>query len=250
MTWVRPHWRDPRVFQIASLAALLAYGIGRLGFDVSPARVAVLLATALVTQLAATWIVRLPSFDPWSATISALSLSLLLRCPSDLLAAAGAFAAVASKFLLRWNGKHLFNPTNFGLVAAMLATGAVWVSPAQWGSAAFFGFLLLCAGGLVVRRTARSDVTFAFLLATLLLVFGRSAWLGEPAVIPIHRLQSGSLLIFGFFMVSDPKTTPDSRPGRILFGTLVATGAAFIQFRLFRTNGPLWSLAFFPSGLR
>ncbi len=61
--------------------------------------------------------------------------------------------------------------------------------------------------------------------------------------IPLHRVQSGALLLFSFFIISDPRTTPDSRAGRILFGCLVAAGAWWIQFRLFRTNGPLWSLA-------
>jgi enediyne biosynthesis protein E5 len=237
--------KDPRLYQIATLAGLLLYGIARLHFDVSPLRVAVLLGTALATQLACTRVWRLPVFDPRSATISGLSLCLLLRTNSHTVAAAAAAAAVASKFLLRFNGKHLFNPTNFGIVAALLATNAVWVSPAQWGSAAFFGFLVACAGGLVVNRAARSDVAFAFLAVYLALVFGRSAYLGEPAAIPIHRLESGALLIFAFFMISDPKTTPDSRVGRILFGTLVSAGAWFVQFRMFRTNGPLWSLAFF-----
>ena len=127
----------------------------------------------------------------------------------------------------------------------MLATGAVWVSPAQWGSAAFFGFLLACAGTLVVTRAARLDVTAAFLACWAALLFGRSLWLGEPLAIPLHRLQGGGLLLFAFFMISDPKTTPDSRSARILFGALVAAGAAYVQFRLFRPNGPLWSLAFF-----
>ena len=44
-------------------------------------------------------------------------------------------------------------------------------------------------------------------------------------------------------MISDPKTTPDSRVGRIVFAALVALGAAYVQFRLFRTNGFLWALA-------
>jgi len=44
-------------------------------------------------------------------------------------------------------------------------------------------------------------------------------------------------------MISDPKTTPDSRAGRVLFAALVAFGAWYVQFRLFRTNGLLWSLA-------
>ena len=117
------------------------------------------------------------------------------------------------------------------------------MSPGQWGSVAFFGFLLLCLGGIVVHRAARADVALAFLGCYLSLLFGRSGWLGEPAAIPLHRLESGSLLLFTFFMISDPRTTPDSRPGRILFGVLVAIGAAWVQFCLFRTNGLLWSLA-------
>jgi Na+-translocating ferredoxin:NAD+ oxidoreductase RnfD subunit len=62
-------------------------------------------------------------------------------------------------------------------------------------------------------------------------------------VVPLHRLQNGALVLFAFFMISDPKTTPDSRAGRILFAFLVAAGAWVVQFRLFRTNGLLWSLA-------
>ena len=74
-------------------------------------------------------------------------------------------------------------------------------------------------------------------------MIGRSLWLGEPMTIPLHRLENGALLLFTFFMISDPRTTPDARAGRILFAALVALGAGYIQFRLFRTNGILWSLA-------
>ncbi|HYB53144.1 MAG TPA: RnfABCDGE type electron transport complex subunit D [Thermoanaerobaculia bacterium] len=234
---------DPRLYQIGALSGLLAYGLATLGLDVSPARAALLLAAALGAQFACTKIWRLPAFEPRSAIISGLSLGLLLRCGSPALAVLAAAAAVSSKFLLRWRGKHVFNPTNFAIVASILATREVWVSPAQWGNGAFFGFLLACAGGIVVQRAARADVTAAFLALYLALVLGRSLWLGEPLAIPLHRLQSGSLLIFAFFMISDPRTTPDARAGRVLFGALVAAGAAFVQFRLFRTNGPLWSLA-------
>lgn len=125
----------------------------------------------------------------------------------------------------------------------MLLTDRVWVSPGQWGNAAFFAFLMACLGGLIVNRAARSDVTYAFIVAYLVLVFGRSAWLGEPLAIPIHRLENGALLLFTFFMISDPRTTPDSRAGRIVFACLVATGAWYVQFGLFRTNGVFWSLA-------
>jgi Na+-transporting NADH:ubiquinone oxidoreductase subunit NqrB len=235
--------RDPRFSQIAVLGSLLIYGMGWLGFDQPAAHLAAILVTALTAQYACGRLAGLPGYDPRSALISGLSLCLLLRTGSALLAAACAFASIVSKFVFRIRGKHVFNPTNFGLTAMMLATGEVWVSPGQWGSSAFFGFLLACAGGLVVHRAWRSDVTFAFLASYLTLLFGRAVWLGDPLAIPLHQLQSGGLVLFGFFMISDPKTTPDSRAGRILFGLLVAAGAYYVQFRLFRPNGLLWSLA-------
>ena len=236
--------RDPRWYQIAALSALLVYGAAWLRFDVTWTASATILLAALVAQYGLTRLCKLPKFDPRSALISALSLCLLLRTEFLWLAAVAAVAAIGSKFALRWNGKHLFNPTNFAIVALLLcADGRVWVSPGQWGSAAFFGFLMACIGGLVVTRAARADVTLAFLTAYVALLFGRSLWLGEPMSIPLHRLQNGALLLFAFFMISDPKTTPDSRAGRIVFAALVALGAAYVQFKLFRTNGLLWSLA-------
>jgi Na+-translocating ferredoxin:NAD+ oxidoreductase RnfD subunit len=236
---------DPRLYQIGALGSLLVYGMAFLSFDVTPARVALLIGAVLPAQLLCSRLAGLPSVEIRSALISGLSLCLLLRTNSPLLAVAAAIATIASKFVLRWWGKHVFNPTNFGLVAMLLVTDAVWVSPGQWGTAAFFAFAIACAGILVVRRAARSDVTLAFLGIYTLLLFARSLALGEPLAIPLHRLQSGALLLFAFFMISDPKTTPDSRSGRILFAILVAGGAALVQFRLFRTNGLLWSLALF-----
>ena len=237
---------DPRWFQISALSGLLIYGMGWLSFEIDVAQAAVTLAAVLLTQFAGTRWAKLPAFDAKSALISGLSLCLLLRTNHLALAAAAGVVTIASKFLLRMNGKHLFNPTNFGLVAMMLATdGAVWVSPGQWGNIAFFAFLLACAGGLVVMRAERSDVTLAFIVSWIALVAGRSLWLGEPLAIPLHRLQSGALLLFTFFMISDPRTTPDARTGRIVFAMLVAWGAWYVQFRMFRTNGLLWSLAVF-----
>jgi Na+-transporting NADH:ubiquinone oxidoreductase subunit NqrB len=235
--------RDPRLYQIGTLAALLAYGILRLDFEIPLACAAITVGGALLTQWVCTRLWGLPAFDPRSALISGLSLCLLLRTNSIWLAGVAAAVAVASKFVLRVNGKHLFNPTNAAIVLMILATGRVWVSPGQWGNVAFFAFLMACLGGLVVNRAARSDVTWAFMAAYITLVFGRSLWLGEPLAIPLHRLENGALLLFTFFMISDPKTTPNSRAGRMVFAAAVATGAWYIQFRLFRTNGLLWALA-------
>src|SRR5947208_5092355 len=178
-----------------------------------------------------------------SALISGLSLCLLLRTNRPEFAVVAAVLTIAVKFLLRFRGKHLFNPTNGGLVAMLLLTDQVWVSPGQWGSAVLFVFLMASVGSVVVMRASRSDVTYAFILFYGAMLFGRALYLGEPLAIPLHRLESGALLLFTFFMISDPKTTPDSRAGRVLFAGLVAFGAWYVQFRMFRTNGLLWSLA-------
>jgi hypothetical protein len=246
---LRPH--DPRLYQIATLASLLVYGLTWLDFDISVARAVVLLATVLATQAVCDRLAAGRSTDGRppadvnvrSALISGLSLCLLLRTNRPELAMLAAVLTIAGKFLVRFRGKHVFNPTNGGLVAMLLLTDQVWVSPGQWGSAAFFTFLMACLGGVVVKRASRSDVTYAFIIFYGALLFGRSFYLGEPLAIPVHRLESGALLLFTFFMISDPKTTPDSRAGRVLFAGLVAFGAWYVQFRMFRTNGPLWSLA-------
>jgi Na+-transporting NADH:ubiquinone oxidoreductase subunit NqrB len=247
--------RDPRLYQIGTLASLLVYGMGWLDFEITPSRVVLLLATVLATQwvgdrfataslAVATAHPRIPFItSARSALISGLSLCLLLRTNRPELAVLAGVITIAAKFLIRIGGKHVFNPTNGGIVAMLLLTDQVWVSPGQWGSVAFFAFLMACAGSLVVNRAARSDVTYAFIACYSALIFGRSLYLGEPMTIPMHLLVSGELLLFTFFMISDPKTTPDSRAGRVLFAALVAFGGWYVQFRLFRTNGLLWSLA-------
>jgi enediyne biosynthesis protein E5 len=233
---------DPRLYQIGALTLLLIYGIFALNFEVTLFRAVLLVGTAIGMQAICSRIKGV-AFDPRSAAISGLSLALLLRSDSIWLLIAGAIIAVGSKFAIRIKGKHVFNPTNGAIVALMLLSNRVWVSPGQWGNVAFFGFLIACLGGLVVNRAARSDVTYAFILFWSALVIGRSLWVGEPLTIPIHRLENGALLLFTFFMISDPKTTPDSRTGRILFAAIVAFAGWYINYRLFRTNGILWSLA-------
>jgi enediyne biosynthesis protein E5 len=237
---------DPRLYQIGTLASLLVYGMAWLDFDITVGRVALVLTTVLATQWTCERLAggHAPfASSARSALISGLSLCLLLRTNHHELAVLASILTIAGKFLIRVNGKHVFNPTNGGIVAMLLLTDQAWVSPGQWGAAAFLAFLFACAGALVVNRAARSDVTYAFIVCYSALLFGRSLFLGEPLTIPLHRLESGALLLFTFFMISDPKTTPDSRAGRVLFAALVACGAWYVQFRLFRTNGLLWSLA-------
>lgn len=234
--------RDPRSYQIATLAALVVYGLIGLDLEIQPGMAFTILAVALAAQFVGTRLAGLPRFDPKSALISSLSLCLLLRTDSLVLAAITALVTVSSKFLLRIDDRHVFNPTNFGLAVMMALGTSVWVSPGQWGTGAFFAFLLAGCGGLVIHRAARSDVTYGFIGFYGAIVFARAAFLGDPLAIPLHHLQSGAFLLFAFFMISDPKTTPDSRAGRIVFALMVALGAGLVHFVLFQPNGLLWSL--------
>jgi Na+-transporting NADH:ubiquinone oxidoreductase subunit NqrB len=184
-----------------------------------------------------------------SALISGLSLCLLLRARDPLWLALAALLAVGSKFALRVpcagrpGTKHLLNPTNGAIVLLLVGGAPVWVSPAQWGHHLPLVFGVAGFGSLVVHRSARSDVTLAFLAAWAAVLFGRAWLVGQAWVAPLHQLESGSLALFAFHMISDPRTTPDSRAGRVVFACLVAAGAGIVQFVLFRTNGLLWSLA-------
>ncbi len=232
---------DPRLYQIASLGTLLLYGLFWIHFDVSVPQIALTFGTALLTQYAGTRLYKLPAFDPLSPLVSALGLCIFLRTNDLMVVALASFLAIASKFIIRWEKKHIFNPTNLALVV-VIVSGMGWISPGQWGQVAWLGFLIACLGSLVVTRAVRADVTLAFLGFYVGLLIARALWLGDPLTIPLHQIESGTLLIFSFFMISDPKTTPDSRPGRVFFAFLVAVAALFVQFALFRPNGPLWGL--------
>ena len=99
---------------------------------------------------------KLPTFDPKSALISGLSLCLLLRTNLVALAALAGVVAIASKFVLRFHDKHLFNPTNFALVAMMLATGSRLGFAGPVGQRGVLRVPHRLSGGLVVNRAPRA----------------------------------------------------------------------------------------------
>lgn len=233
---------DPRRYQVAVLSTLLAFGIVVLDFGIDPMTALTILAGSQLVQYAGTRMARLPRFDPASALITSLSLTLLLRTDVLWVAALAPLIAIGSKFVLRVRGKHVFNPANLALVTLMLTSDRAWVSAGQWGSAATGAFALACLGFVVLTRAKRAETTFAFIAAYATLVFARAAWLGDPIAIPMHQLQSGALLIFAFFMISDPKTAPDAAIGRLLFGAAVALVAFVIRFAYYEPNALILAL--------
>ena len=234
--------RDPRWFQIVVLGLLLSYGVTALDFGIRWQNAVAIMAAAQLMQYIGTLTFGLRKFDPLSALITSLSLTLLLRTDAVSLAVLAATIAIGSKFLIRVRDKHVFNPANAALVALMLISDNAWVSSGQWGSAAIGSLALACLGFLVLTRARRAETTIAFFVAYAALLTGRALWLGDPLSIPLHQLQNGALLIFAFFMISDPKTSPNSAAGRIVFGSMVAAVAYTIQFVFYEPNGPILAL--------
>src|SRR5204863_9208897 len=138
---------------------------------------------------------------------------------------------IASKFVLRIDGKHIWNPAGLAIVALLFAMpGQIWISPGAWGSTVWFAALLCFFAILVLGAARRSDTAVFFFGTHAALLFARAIWLGDPLAIPVHQLESGSLLIFTFFMISDPRTSPDSRLGRFIFAASVALTAHYMAF--------------------
>ena len=233
---------DPRHYQILTLSGLLAFGWAARAFDINPVHFFAIILTACAVQgLGSFLIASRPDFK--SPLITALSLTLLLRADTAWPLMAAAAIAIGSKFMLRLNGKHIFNPANIGIVAMILLTDAAWTTPGQWGTAIWFAALLAGAGLFVTYRAARFDVPLIFLGAYAALLFGRAFWLGDPLTIPLLRLENGALVLFAFFMISDPKTTPDGAIARAIFAGSAALLAYVLTFHFYLADGLFYSLA-------
>lgn len=233
---------DPRIYQISTLSALLFYGIHFLAFPVSYLQVALTLLAALLTQHVCSCLVDLSHIEYQSALISGLSLCLLLRTDEVGLVVPAAIITVASKFLLRINRKHVFNPSSIGLAAMLFFSDHVWLSTGQWGSVTLLALTIVGAGCYVLYRAARADIVIVFFTVYVSVVLLRSYYLGVPFTIPLHQLQNGALLLFGFFMISDPKTIPNARAARIGYAAWVALFGAYWQFFWYQPYGLLYAL--------
>jgi enediyne biosynthesis protein E5 len=233
---------DARVFQIVFLGSLLGLGVLWKDFSVRPAQVVLAFAAALATQKLGATLEGRADVGYRSALVTALGLSLLLRSTSLVAHPLAAFVAIGAKFVLRVRGKHLFNPANLGVVFAVVCLPGAWISPGQWGDDLLLVAWIAFLGAVVVRRAARSDVTLAFLVFHLGASAARVLSLGQSAAVWLHQATNGALLVFAFFMISDPMTIPNDRRGRIVHAAAVAAVAFLWQFALYRPNGLPWAL--------
>ena len=241
---------DPRFFQMVFLGLFLGYGLLFLNWDRDLLFYGLFIATCLVVQYGAdTWVRRswiLPGhvWTGWrSALVTGLGLCFLLKTNDWYICLLAASLSVLSKFLIRVRGKHLFNPSAFGITATILLTGRAWLSPGQWGNNLPMVFLVCCLGCIVVTRVQKLDTSLAFLLTfSGLLLFRQVFFLHWPLDFFFKSISNGSLLIFSFFMISDPKTAPDHPMVRIAWAISIAGVAFYLSAFEWMYNTPIWTL--------
>ena len=241
---------DPRYFQVIFQALFLSYGILLLHWEADWIHYAISIGGCLLFQYTADSIkarrlLSLNEFDRWgfSVLISAMSLCLLLKTNDWYISLLAAFITVASKYIFRWNHKHIFNPSAIGIVATIFFTNDAWLSPGQWGSNAVIFFGVITLGTIVVTRVQKLDVSLAFLITFIGLLYWRQVYvLGWPMDHFMHSVSTGSLLLFTFFMISDPRTSPNHPLARIIWAVLIAVTAFYLAAFKWKYNTIIWVL--------
>jgi hypothetical protein len=226
--WHIPPVSDPRWPFGLALAVYAAVGCTLLGFNRGPAQIAATMAAACLLDVALAWLVRGQRLFPLSAAITGLSLGLLLNyAHGTWLLLLPVYLAIGSKYLFTWRGRHVFNPSLFGVAAALMVAGDL-LSPApayQWGessllTAGITGAALL----LFVFRVRRGPLVGAFLGFYLLQLALRAylmRWHLPPATLFWGTVTSTPFLLFVFYMLTDPRTSPERPRDQILLALAI-----------------------------
>ncbi len=240
-----PFFRDARNLQIIFLSVFLLFGIWFLDWSSEARNFFICFSVAIITQLLGTYFLKIPFDSLKSAAITSLGLTMLFRSDNDWIIVFAAFAAIAGKFIFRIRGKHIFNPANFGIIVSILLFQNGWISPGKWGSSLILLLLISSAGLMVLFRAGRIDTGLGFLITLFILDYFRIIiYQGWSLDVLMHKYMNGSLLLFSFFMITDPATTPNHPKARIFWAVLIAFVTFFLQSFMQVHTAPLWTLFF------
>src|SRR5579872_4309879 len=215
--WILPARHDPRVPFACILTIYAVLGCTVLGFNRTPLQMLLTVFVCCTLDMVFHWLFcEHKLLLPLSAYISAVSLSLLLNYSHNYyLLFLPVFFTVASKYVFTFRGRHIFNPSLFGVVCALSLGGGLFSSaPAyQWGgSAAMAVFILTAALVLFVFRIGRTVLIASFLgfyaLETLLRAY-ILRWHISSDMLILGALTSARFYLFTFYMITDPRTSPD-----------------------------------------
>jgi hypothetical protein len=184
-------------------------------------------ALAIVTAIAAELIMGRLTYGAWphpaSAYISGISAGILVRSPFYWPYVLTSLISITSKYVLRFRGRHLWNPTNFGVSAVVfLAPATVAVLSVQWGNVVAPMAVIWILGTVIVWRVGRIHISATYVLSFLLFSFFRAWWTGTPWLANVAPITGPMYQLFTFFMVTDPKTTVKSVRGQCVVVFLVA----------------------------
>ena len=246
---VPPRLRDPRIHVAAVTLSVHVLGQVWLGFRLSLTQIALALLTGVVIDLTVTYVRTGALVWPGSALLTASGIALILRVPGtehgDWWSMHGWYwfvgttvVGMATKHLIRRHGSHVFNPSNVALVAVFVLAGSsrvepldFWWGPMGWAMVAAYAVIVV--GGLTVgRRLALNRMAVAFWLTfaagmAVLAASGHSItarWSFTP-IEDFHFwcvvVTSPEVLIFLFFMITDPRTVPSGRVARVAFAVAI-----------------------------
>jgi Na+-transporting NADH:ubiquinone oxidoreductase subunit NqrB len=237
--------KDARDLQLMFLSVFMLYGVIMLRWEISYTKIVLTQGICILTQILGSRIID----KNWkwdsvkSASITAFGLAILFYSESDWVIALSAFLAIISKFIFRYKGFHFLNPSNAGIILTLILTGKGWVSPGQWGTLSFITFFILGFGLLIVTKSGRLDSALSYLIVALLLDYFRMiVYQGWDLTVLLHKYTNGSLILFTFFMITDPRSTPQNRYARIIWSIFIVISTYFLTYKLQIYTAPLWAL--------
>ena len=207
--------------------------VGQVSFGVleSFSRTLLAIGTAIAFELVLTRLV----YHKWpvlaSAYITGISVGILIRSPEYWPYALTSAIAITSKYVIRWRGRHLWNPSNFAISAMLLiAPEFIATLSIQWGNTIWPMIVVWVLGAFITWRVKRFHITATYVASFVALAGVRTLITGHPFLAEVAPITGPMYQLFIFFMITDPKTTVKSKRGQIAVAFLVAV--AEMCFRL------------------
>ncbi len=196
-------------------------------------RMALSLAVAVGTEIVLSYLLRgkMPNFT--SAYISGNSVTILTKPLAIAMwpFALGSFISIASKYVLAMRGRHLWNPTNFGVsMMLLLAPRTVSVLSHQWSNTYAATAIIYAVGCVVCMRAKVLHITLTYLVAFVLLTAMRCGFQSDRFSTEVAPLGGTMYSLFMFFMVTDPRTIVTGRIPQIAICVLVAVVDNLIRY--------------------
>jgi Na+-translocating ferredoxin:NAD+ oxidoreductase RnfD subunit len=229
--WRFPHV-DNRYLPPAFITCILLAGNISFGMLESYGKTILAIITAIAVELILGYIFfkRLP--HPASAYISGISVGILVRSPAFWPYALCAAISIMSKYVLRVKGRHIWNPSNFGISTMLfLVPEAVATLSIQWGNYLLPMVVIWILGAVIIYRARRFNITATYVLSFVIFAFLRSWMTGSPWQSEIAPITGPMYQLFVFFMITDPKTTVKSKTGQCVVAFLVALAEMIMRMQ-------------------